>query len=349
MQYREKVELRGKELEIMQAMQAAVRVRHESWRTGDSYGWAVVHYYRWLKGHPEKAGLASEEKVSQYLSAVASTISAKTQTARLCAIKRYYEQVLKQPLGELPKWVYAKRPQRLPEWLNRGEVRRLLDLMQGTPALMASLTYGAGLRLMEITRLRIKDVDLEEGMVFVRAGKGKKDRLVPLPESLKAVLGAHIQRVRSLWEADRARGAEPVMLPDTLVKKYPRAGTEWSWFWVFPGKGESRDPESGVVRRHHVTRNCLQKAVKRAARQAAIPKRVSVHTLRHSFATHHLMRGTHIRQLQELLGHASLETTQVYLHCLPSEVKGAGSPLDDLQGELVEFPGGVAMGGAATG
>lgn len=338
MHYPGKVELTGKEAEIMAAMQAAVRLRHESWRTGDAYGWAVIYYYRWLRQNPALAAETSEQKVTKYLSHRAPKIAAKTQTVILCAIKRYYEQVLAKPLGELPPWVYAKRPQRLPEWLNHSETRRLLPLVTGTPGLMARLTYGAGLRLMEITRLRVQDIDLEQRIVHVRGGKGQKDRNVPLPQTLIEPLAAHIQRVRSLWEADQKRGTNPVQLPDTLVGKYPNAGREWSWFWIFPGQNISRDPESGIMRRHHVTRNCLQKAVQRAARLAAIPKRVTVHTLRHSFATHHLMRGTNIRQLQELLGHSSIETTQIYLHCLPTEINRAGSPLDDIDPQVLRFP-----------
>jgi integron integrase len=337
MQYPEKVELSPKEKQIMAQMAAAIRLRHESWRTADSYGWAVVHFYRWLQKHPGLAGESSEKKLTEYLSACAHKIGAKTQTQRLCAIKRYYEQVLQKPLGELPKWVYAKRPQRLPSWLNHAEIKRFLPLVTGTPGLMARLTYGAGLRLMEITRLRIQDIDLEQGMVFVRGGKGQKDRALPLPQSLHAPLAAQIQRVRGLWEADQARGTNPVQLPDTLARKYPNAGREWSWFWVFPGQNISRDPESGIVHRHHITRNCLQKAVQRAARLAAIPKRVTVHTLRHSFATHHLMRGTNIRELQELMGHSSVETTQIYTHVLPSNIKAAGSPLDDIEAVVVPF------------
>lgn len=337
MHYPKKAELTKMERKIMDEMRAAVRLRHESWRTADAYGWCVIHYYRWLVRHPEQAPLASEEKLTNYLTACAGTIAAKTQTQRLCAIKRYYEQVLKKPLGDLPKWVYAKRPQRLPEWLNHDEIRRLLPLITGTPGLMARLTYGCGLRLMEITRLRIKDIDLNQRRVFVRCGKGQKDRILDLPASIVPALAAQIQRVRALWEADQQRGTNPVQLPDTLARKYPNAGREWCWFWVFPGLNISRDPESGIMRRHHVTRNCLQKAVQRAARLAAIPKRVSVHTLRHSFATHHLLRGTNIRQLQELLGHASLETTQVYTHVLPVTQQAIGSPLDDIEAPIVPF------------
>lgn len=339
MQYPGKVELVGKEKELMEQMRAAVRLKHESWRTGDAYGWAVVHFWRWLQRHPELRAASSEEKVRGYLSDSAPHIAAKTQNQRLCAIVRYYAQVLQKPLGDLGKWAYAKRPQRMPVWLNHAEIRSLLALCGGTTGLMARLTYGAGLRLMEITRLRVQDIDLEQRLVFVRAGKGEKDRIVPLPSSLLGPLGEQLQRVSGLWEADSRAGTNPVALPDTLVRKLPNAGRDWAWFWVFPGMNISRDPESGTMRRHHVTRNCLQKAVSNAARKARIPKRITVHVLRHSFATHHLMRGTNIKQLQALLGHTSLETTQIYLHCLPTEVNKAGSPLDDIEPQVISFPG----------
>jgi len=338
MHYPEKVELKPAEQRIMDQMRAAVRVKHQSWRTGDAYGWAVVHYWRWLQTRGDLRAVSSEEKVCAYLSDCAPKIAAKTQNQRLNAIVRYYDQVLQKPLGKLPKWIYAKVPQRVPVWLNLSEIRALLALMPGTTGIMGRLTYGAGLRLMEITRLRVQDIDFEQRLVFVRGGKGQKDRIVPLPASLLAPLANHVQRVRALWEADQRRGTPPVQLPDTLVNKLPNAGRDWAWFWIFPGMNPPRDPESGILRRHHVTRNCLQKAVSAAARKAAIPKRVTVHVLRHSFATHHLMRGTHVKQLQELLGHESLETTQIYLHCIPSAVTSAGSPLDDIEATVVPFP-----------
>jgi integron integrase len=324
-----------REQEIFEAMAAISITKHESIHTAATYGSAVVNFFRWIKAHPETWPLPSEEKVTRYLSAIAPDCAAKTQKQKLCAILRHYRDVLRKPLGELPKWVYAKIPRRLPVCLTQDEMRRMLDLMTGTPALMARVTYGAGMRLMETTALRIKDVDLAQQMITIRAGKGNKDRQVPLARSLVAPLGEHIQRVRSLWEADALHGTPPVMLPDGLEKKYPNAGRDWAWFWVFPGKNLSRDPSSGVIRRHHVHENCLGKVVGTASRRAAIPKRVTVHTLRHSFATHQLMRGVNIRQLQELLGHNSIETTQIYLHCLPAEVNRAGSPLDDLMSPVV--------------
>jgi integron integrase len=324
-----------REQEIFDGMASVSITRHESVHTAATYGIAVVDYYRWLQNSAVARDASSEDKVARYLSAIAPHCAAKTQNMKLCAIVRYYREVLRKPLGELPSWTYAKVARRLPVCLSVDEIRRMLALIDGTAGLMARLTYGAGLRLMETTALRVKDVDLEQRLITVRAGKGNKDRKVPLAQSLVAPLGEHLQRVRSLWESDAKRGTPPVMLPDGLERKYPNAGRDWSWFWVFPGRDLSRDPASGVIRRHHVHRNCLGKVIATATRKAAIHKRVNVHTLRHSFATHQLLRGLNIRQLQELMGHNSIETTQIYLHCLPTEINQAGSPLDDIAGAVV--------------
>ena len=307
-----------------------VRVKHQAFRTGIAYGKCVVDYRRWLAAQPGLKASPSEEKLRAYLSACAPHVSAKTQNQRMCAILRYYAEVRRTPLGNLGKFAYAKVPQRLPVWLSRSEVGRLLSQMSGTTALMACLTYGAGLRLLEITRLRVQDIDLDQRLVFVRDSKGQKDRVVPLPGSLVPPVAAHLARVKGLWESDRIRCTNPVQTPESVERKCPRAGHELGWFWVFPGMNISQDPETGIIRRHHVTRNCLQKAVKTAAAKAAIYRRVCVHTLRHSFATHHLERGTHVEQLRQLLGHESIETTSIYVHCLPKAVRAAGSPLDDL-------------------
>lgn len=336
-----------REQELFDAMASISITRHESIHTAATYGAAVVDYFRFLKAHPETHALTSEEKVTRYLSHIAPNCAAKTQNQKLCAIVRCYRDGLKKPLGELPPWTYAKQPRRLPVCLTPDEMRRLLAVIDGTAGLMARVTYGAGLRLMETTALRIQDVDLAQQMIMVRAGKGNKDRTVPLARSLVAPLGEHIQRLRGLWEADGHRGVPPVMLPNGLERKYPNAGLDWNWFWLFPGRDLSRDPASGVIRRHHVHRNCLGKVVAAAARKAALPKRVTVHALRHSFATHQLMRGVNPRQLQELMGHKSIETTMIYVHCLPGEINKAGSPLDDLMSPVVVpfAAGGIPMEG----
>lgn len=335
MHHPENVEFSPRERTIYDGMVAVVIAKHESRRTAATYGNILVEFFRWIKTHSGVWEKSREERVSAYLSNIAPHCAAKTQNQKLCAIVRYFREVERKPLGDLPEWCYAKVPRRLPTWLTHDEINRLLPLISGTAGLMCRLTYGAGLRLMEITRLRVQDLDMAQRLVFVRAGKGNKDRIVPLPVSLIEPLRSHLVKAHALWMSDMARGAPAVYLPDGLERKYPNAGKEWRWYWVFPGRDFSRDPATGIIRRHHISRNAMQKAISLATHRAAITKRVGVHTLRHSFATHHLLRGTNIKQLQGLLGHNSLETTQVYLHCLPNEINRAGSPLDDLPGANV--------------
>jgi integron integrase len=324
--------------EIYQRVHRAVRVRHFSWKTGEAYAQSVVIFQAFLNAHRELAGKSSEEKVRAFLEDMAPRVAAKTQCQRLNGLVFWYKDVLEKPLGELGSWAYAKQPKRLPSWLTPREMARLFDVMPDrVPRLMAQLTYGSGLRLMDCMRLRVQDLDFEKRTVFIRCGKGDKDRLTILPASLVAPLADQVRRCRSLWEADRARSAAGVFLPDTLVAKYPNAGKEWPWFWVWPARGESRDPASGIIRRHHQHEDTLQKAIKAAGTRAGIPKRVTTHVLRHSFATHQLESGLDIYRLAELLGHESIETTAIYLHCLPSAVTSTGSPLDNLPGQIIPF------------
>jgi integron integrase len=222
----------------------------------------------------------------------------------------------------------ARRGKKLPEVLSKEEMRRFLALTEGTNGLMLRLLYVAGLRLTECIRLRVKEVDFDRGVLMVRDGKGGKDRVVMLPESTRAGLGQHIERLRVLWEQDRAAEVDGVWLPDALDRKYPNAGKEWGWQWVFPAKSLSVDPRSGRTRRHHLSDNTLHKAVKLAAQRAEIAKPVSAHTLRHSFATHLLENGVDIRTVQDLMGHSSVETTQVYTHVMQKPGLGVRSPLD---------------------
>jgi integron integrase len=216
----------------------------------------------------------------------------------------------------------------VPAVLTRDEVRRLLAAMRGSKWLMASLLYGAGLRLRECLKLRVKDVDFGYRQIVVRNGKGAKDRVTMLPRSVAAPLQAHLERVRRLHERDLARGYGDVELPDALSRKYPRAPYQWAWQFVFPSHKLSVDPRTGAIRRHHVYENFLIRGVKEAARAAGIAKHVTCHTLRHSFATHLLEGGYDIRTVQELLGHADVSTTMIYTHVLNRGGRGVASPLD---------------------
>lgn len=327
------------EQRIYDRMREAGRVHRLAWKTIETYSAHVVAYVRWLDGNGAMAGQSAEDKVRAYLEYRAPRISASTQKQILAALLGYYNAVLKKPLGELGPWAYARQSRHVPVWLTQTEMPRLLALLPGTYELMGRICYGAGLRLMELHRLRVQNIDLEKLTITVRGGKGDQDRVTMLPRSLVGPLAAHLSRVRALWEGDRARGANPVYLPDGLERKYPNAGKEWPWFWVFPARGESMDPATGIVRRHHACENGFQKVIKSAAARAGIGKRITVHVLRHSFATHLLERGVDLVRIQALLGHKSIETTRMYLHCVPQVIHGTASPLDDLAGPtLIPFP-----------
>jgi len=309
-------------------LRRAIRVNHYSIRTEQTYSEHVRRFL--LYTGPVAAEELGEKQVQRYLEYLALTrrVAASTQNQAFSALLFFFKRVLVRPLGELEATARASRGRRLPEVLSTDEVKRFLALTEGTSGLMLRLLYGAGLRLMECIRLRVKEVDFERGIIMVRDGKGGKDRAVMLPESVRAALGQHFERLRALWERDCAAGVDGVWLPDALDQKYPNAGKEWGWQWVFAAKSVSVDPRSGRSRRHHVSDNMLHKAVKLAAERAGIAKSVSAHTLRHSFATHLLEAGTDIRTVQELLGHASVETTQIYTHVMQRPGLGVRSPLD---------------------
>lgn len=241
---------------------------------------------------------------------------------------RQAEHALKKPFGEMEKFVRAKRPQRLPEVMTRDEVQALFDQMEGISALMAGLMYGGGLRLMECVRLRVKDIDFGRHQIMVRDGKGQKDRVTMLPERFVVPLQEHLARVKVIYEKDQAKGVPGVYIWPALARKYPKAASEWIWQYVFPAKSLSVDPRSGTVRRHHINENLVQKTVKKASSLAGISKKVSCHTLRHSFATHLLEAGYDIRTVQELLGHADVSTTMIYTHVLNRPGLAVKSPAD---------------------
>ena len=309
---------------------AAIRVRHYSLRTEETY----VHWTKRFilfhgKRHPGEMG---EQEIAQFLTALAieQHVSAATQNQALNALVFLYRQVLQREVGWIDNLVRAKRSQRLPVVLRKHEVKALLEALEGEHWLMGHLLYGAGLRLMECLRLRVKDVDFSANQIIVREGKGNKDRITMLPLTVKASLVAHLARVRDLHQHDLAHGFGRVYLPDALARKYPNANREWGWQWVFPATQISVDPRSGEHRRHHLQEGVLQRAVRAAARQAGIIKPVGPHTLRHSFATHLLEDGYDIRTIQELLGHKDVSTTMIYTHVLNRGGKGVTSPSDRL-------------------
>lgn len=308
---------------------AAIRLRNYSLRTEQSYREWIKRFLRYHgDATPYALGEAEVREFLEYL-VVGRNVASSTQNQALSAILFLYGVALEQPLGDLQDVLRAKRPARLPVVLSREEVQRLIGGMEGTLGLIARLLYGTGLRLMEALRLRVKDIDFDRGQIAVREGKGNKDRVVMLPRALQEALTTHLARVRILWESDRAHGLPGVMLPTALDRKYPMAGKEWLWMWVFPAKRLATDPRSGIERRHHAHETAVQRAVKAAARLAQINKPIGCHTLRHSFATHLLERGTDLRSVQELLGHNSLETTQIYTHVMSRPGVGVLSPLDD--------------------
>ena len=262
--------------------------------------------------------------------AVARNVSPSTQNQAKAALLYLYKRVLDMDLPWLSEVVQAKSIPRLPVVLSRGEVLMLFDQMEGVMALVARLLYGTGMRLMEGLRLRVKDVDFSCGEILVRAGKGGKDRVTVLPDSLVQALRTHLTKVHALHERDLLEGFGDVDLPNALALKVKSASKAWGWQWVFPSLLRSADPRSGAVHRHHLHAESVQKAVRTAARAAELVKPITPHVLRHSFATHLLEAGHDIRTIQELLGHQSVETTMIYTHVLNRGGRGVGSPLDHL-------------------
>ena len=270
-------------------------------------------------------------EVEAFLSdlAVHQNVAASTQNLALSAILFLYRDILGIELPWLDGITRAKKPRRRPVVLSRSEVQRLLDeLPADVPGLIARLLYGTGMRLMEGVRLRVKDLDLSRGEILVRDGKGGKDRVTVLPQTLVEPLRAHLTVRRATYESDTAQGRSEVWLPHALARKYPRAASEWAWQYVFAAARFSTDPRTGATRRHHLSEQQVQRTVKAAARRAELTKPVSPHVLRHSFATHLLESGYDIRTVQELLGHKHVETTMIYTHVLNRGGRGVRSPLD---------------------
>ena len=324
--------------QVIQEMRKAIRIKHYAYSTERTYiDWAKRFFDYTLKVKKKDittSGLNSSD-IRDYLSylAMKRNVSSSTQNQAFNALLFLFRDILKITIDNLSQTVRAKRGQKLPVVLSVEEVQEILKHVEGTDLLILQLLYGSGLRLMELARLRVKDIDFVQDLIFIRGSKGDKDRSTMLPESVTASLRSHLEKVKGVHEKDLASGYGEVFLPDALERKYPNAAKEWGWQYVFPSSKLSVDPRSGKIRRHHINEKTVQNAVKEAVEKAGIVKRASVHTLRHSFATHLLMNGVNIREILNLLGHKHLETTMIYTHVVRDMVSIPKSPLDSLYGK----------------
>jgi integron integrase len=316
-------------IKLLEQVRAAIRVRHYSRRTEDAYlNWIKDYIYFHQKKHP--SGLGATE-ISRYISylAIERNVSGSTQNQALCAIIFLYKHVLKEKINDI-ELVWSKKPKRLPVVFTREEVKNILKNLDGIPWIVSNILYGSGLRLLECLRMRVIDIDFKVNQRIIRNGKGGKDRVSILPDSMKDILKAKLEDIKKLHIQDIKRGFGGVYLPYALGRKYPNASKELKWQYLFPADKLSIDPVSKKIQRHHLDESLIQKSVKRAIQSAGINKVAGCHTFRHSFATHLLESGTDIRTIQELLGHRSLETTMIYTHIMNKGPYGVKSPVDTL-------------------
>ena len=327
---------------LREQMHEVMRFFHYSTRTEDSYWQWVVRFLRFHKKsgvegpeawrHPREMGAGEVKEFLSWL-ATEQQVAAATQNQALNALVFLFGQVVHHPLGELGDFLRVQRPARLPEVLSRAEVARVLAAVDEEHRLPLQLLYGSGLRVFELLRLRVKDLDLERRQITVREGKGFKDRVTMVPDKLKLELQQHLEKLKTQWEADVQSGYAGAPLPEALARKYLGAPREWPWQWVFPARQLKACPaeragDPPVWRRFHQLPEYLQRAMKAAGVKAGLQKRATPHTLRHSFATHLLESGTDIRTLQDLLGHKDVSTTQIYTHVMAKPGIGVQSPLD---------------------
>ena len=315
---------------LLDQVRQVIRRKGYSYKTEKSYvGWIKRFILYHGKRHPRDMGPTEIEQFLTHL-AVDLNVAASTQNQALQAILFLYREVLQRPIDTELNYLYAKRPKRLPVVLSRDEVQRVLSAMEGTPKLVVQLLYGSGLRLIEALRLRIKDVDFDQQYILVRDGKGFKDRVTILPQTLVSDLKEQIQRSRMIYEQDLRNGYNGVSLPYAIERKYRNAPREWGWQYVFPSTQLARDPRTGLLKRHHLHESAIQRAVRRAAQLTGIDKHVTPHVFRHSFATHLLEAGYDIRTVQELLGHKDVKTTMIYTHVMRRGPFAVHSPLDTI-------------------
>ena len=295
----------------------------------------VAGAVRPVLSHGRSLASRGPEDIKTFLDALAldQRLSASSQRQALNAVVFLLREVFGRELGDFSDYRRARLRPHAPAWLTRTELQALLDQLEGRWALMTQVAFGGGLRLMELLRLRVKDVDLEQEIITVRAGKGDKDRFVPLAHTAAEPLRAHLREVRRIYESDRSAQVAGVWLPEGLARKYPKAGEEWPWFWVWPEAQLSWDPRGGVQRRHHVSDRAFQRAIKTAAWRAGLNKRVTPHVLRHSFASQMVDAGYDIRTVQELFGHRGVETTQIYTHVMRRPGLRVRSPSDNVEGK----------------
>lgn len=315
---------------LLDQLRTAIRLRHYSLRTEDTYVFWARRYIRFHQmQHPREL---DERHVVDFLThlAVNRNVSANTQNLALSALVFLYKHVLDKPLGDITSAVRARKPRKLPTVLARAEIASIFRELEGTHKLVAALLYGSGLRLMEALQLRVKDINFEYSCLQINDAKGAKDRVVAFPEIVHPSIRAHLEQVKLLHESDLLAGRGEVELPYALVRKMPGAARQWPWQYVFPSGRLSKDRRSPRVGRHHIYTSTFQKALKRAVERAGIDKRTSSHTFRHSFATHALENGVDIRTVQQQLGHSSLETTEIYTHVLKRGGHAVRSPLEDI-------------------
>lgn len=315
---------------LLDQVRGAIRARHYSRRTEEAYVFWIRRFILFHgKRHPREMD-ATHVTVFLTQLAVRHNVASSTQTQARSALLFLYRAVLQRDLGELADVPSARTVHHVPVVLSGADVRRVLAELAGVSRLVASLLYGAGLRLQECLELRVKDVDFERREITVRRGKGRKDRRVMLPESLRDALAGHLAEVKEQHGRDVQSGVGRVVLPEALARKFPNAASEWRWQFVFPASRICRDPKYGPPSRFHVHETVIQRAVTGAARAAGVTSRVTCHTFRHSFATHLLETGSDIRTVQELLGHSDVSTTMIYTHVLNRGGLGVKSPIDRL-------------------
>ncbi|MBU1086882.1 MAG: integron integrase [Candidatus Omnitrophica bacterium] len=323
---------------IINDLRDVIRMKHFAYSTERTYVDWAKRFFEYLiqeKNRDILLDSLGSEDVRSFLSmlAVKQRVSASTQNQAFNALLFLFRNVLNKEIEDMDKTVRAKRGIKLPVVLSIEEVQQIFQNMKGSNLLLAKVLYGTGLRLMELARLRVKDIDFDSGLIFVRSGKGDKDRTTMLPELVKNDLRLHLEKVKAIHEEDIKSGQGEVYLPDALARKYPKAEKEWKWQYVFPSSHLSVDPRSGKIRRQHITPNAVQKIIAKAVQDSGVAKQASVHTFRHSFATHLLMNGVNIREIQELLGHKHVETTMIYTHVMRNMSNAPKSPLDTLYEE----------------